>query len=327
MKIELAIKFGSNEIIVYRKGRGIIARSSTYVATLKSNGKICAYGDDAKRLSEIKESKYDLSQPVRGVDIVDPKLAVALLKHVINKGLTDNGLIWALVAVPCALPERNLLGIEILLKNAGVFKPTFVQNAVCVRTNLTNVADDAKVMVVDIGKYVTDISVSTKYEFLTGRDYLIGGVEMDYALQTYIEDNYNVFVDDEQIQTIKEEIASVYENDMYTVTFDAISSQDEYEQVTMRANEARVAIIGIYNKIFDLIEEFMESLPNQVLAEVKRNGIVFTGGVASIEGLVEYANKRLNVPVVVIENPKDAVILGAGKLLSLNKGEFPYIKL
>ena len=327
MKIELAIKFGSNEIIVYRKGRGIIARSSTYVATLKSNGKICAYGDEARHLYNIKASKYDLCQPVRGVDIIEPKLAVELLKHVINKGLTDNGLIWALVAVPCALPERNLLEIEILLKNAGVFKPMFVQNSVCVRTNLTNFADDAKVMVVDIGKYVTDISVVTKYEFLMGRNYLIGGVEMDVALQTYIEDNYSVFVDDEQTQTIKEEIASVHENDMYTTTFDAISLQDKYTQVTMRANEARVAIIGVYNKIFDLIEEVMESLPNQVLAEVKRNGIVFTGGVSSIEGLVEYAIKQLKIPVAVVENPKDAVILGAGKLLSLNKGEFPYIKL
>ena len=327
MKIELAIKLGSNEIIVYRKGRGIIARSSTYVATLKSNGKICAYGDEAKHLYDIKSSKYDLCQPVRGVDIIQPKLAVALLKHIINKGLADNGLIWALVAVPCALPERNLLEIEILLKNAGVFKPVFVQNAVCVRSNLTTVPDDAKVMVVDIGKYVTDISVSTKYEFLMGRNYLIGGVEMDYALQTYIEDNYNVFVDEDQTQTIKEEIASVYENDMYTVTFEAINTQDEFTQVTMRANEARVAIIGIYNKIFDLIEEFMDSLPNQVLAEIKRNGIVFTGGVASIEGLVEYATKRLHVPSIVVENPKDAVILGAGKLLSLNKDEYPYIKL
>lgn len=327
MKIELAIKFGSNEIIVYRKGRGIIARSSTYVATLKSNGKICAYGDEAKHLYDIKASKYDLCQPVRGVDIVEPKLAVALLRHVINKGLTDNGLIWALVAVPCALPERNLLEIEMLLQNSGVFKVIFVQNAVCVRANLTNMSDDAKVMVVDIGKYVTDISVSTKYEFLMGRNYLIGGIEMDCALQTYIEDNYSVYVDNEQTQSIKEEIASVYENDMYTVTFEAINFQDEYQQVTMRANEARVAIIGVYNKIFDLIEESMESLPNQVLAEVKRNGIVFTGGVASIEGLVEYASKRLNIPSIVVENPKDAVILGAGKLLSLNKDEYPYIKL
>lgn len=327
MKIELAIKFGSNEIIVYRKGRGIIARSSTYVATSKSNGKICAYGDDAKHLCEIKASKYDLCQPVRGVDVVEPNLAVSLLKHVIDKGLTDNGLIWALVAVPCALPEKKLLELQIILKNAGVFKSIFVQNAVCVRTNLTHVSDDAKVMIVDIGKYVTDISVATKYEFLAGRNYLIGGIEMDYALQIYIEDNYNMFVDDEQTQTIKEEIASVYENDMYTMTFDAINPQDEYKQVTMRANEARVAIIGVYDKIFDLIEEVMETLPNQVLAEVKRNGIVFTGGVASIDGLVEYATKRLNIPSIVVENPKDAVILGAGKLLSLNKGEYPYIKL
>ena len=95
----------------------------------------------------------------------------------------------------------------------------------------------------------------------------------------------------------------------------------------MRANEARVAIIGVYEKIFDLIEEVLEGLSKDTLAEVRQNGIVFTGGVSSINGLVEYASKRLNMPTMVVENPKDAIILGAGKLLSLNKGDYPYIKL
>jgi actin-like ATPase involved in cell morphogenesis len=68
-------------------------------------------------------------------------------------------------------------------------------------------------------------------------------------------------------------------------------------------------------------------LTGETLAQVRKNGIVFTGGVSSINGLVEYASKRLNMPTSVVENPKDAVILGAGKLLSLNKGDYPYIKL
>ena len=182
-------------------------------------------------------------------------------------------------------------------------------------------------MIVDMGKYLTDISVLTKYDFVMGRNYLIGGGEMDTALATYIEDNYNITIGDDHAETIKNELASMYDNDMYTVTFEGINPKDEYQEVTMRANEARVAIIGVYDKIFDLIEEVLEELPSNILAEIKKYGIVFTGGVASINGLVEYATKRLNLPTRVVDNPKDAVILGAGKLLSLNKEDYPYIKL
>ena len=327
MKIKLAIKFGSNEIIVLRKGLGIIARMSSYVATSKGGTKIYAYGDEAKRLCELKSSQYDLHEPIQGIDIIDTKLAKAMLNQIINEAVFEDGKIEALVAVPCALTEKKLLELKILLHSVGVAKMTFIQNSVCVRANLINIAEGAKVMVVDMGKYLTDISVLTKHEFIMGRNYLIGGAEMDVALATYIQDNYSVNITNDQAESIKDSLASMYTQDMYTTTFKGVDDNGNYVDVTMRANEARVAIIGVYEKIFDLIEEVLEGLSKDTLAEVRQNGIVFTGGVSSINGLVEYASKRLNMPTMVVENPKDAIILGAGKLLSLNKGDYPYIKL
>lgn len=325
MKIELAIKFGSNEIIVYRKGLGIVARKSSYVATTK-NGKICAYGDDAKRLVELKSDKYTLKEPLQGINVVDTKLATALLKNIVDGAIFENGIVSALVAVPCALTEKKLLELKILLHNAGINKVTFVQNAVCVRS-CVDIAEDAQVLVVDMGKYLVDVSVVSKYQFITGRNYLIGGAEMDIALATYIQDNFGVSITLEQAQIIKNEIASMYSNDMYTVTFKGIDEQNEYKEVTMRANEARVAIIGVYEKIFDLMEEMIEQLPSETLAQINQNGIIFTGGVSCIHGLTEYASKRFKMPIKITDNPKDAVVLGAGKLLSSNKEDYPYIIL
>ena len=327
-KIELAIKFGSNEIIIYRKGLGIVARQSSYVATLKAkpNGKIFAYGDEAKRLCNVKGAQYQLHQPIQGIDIVNTKLAQALINNVIDKSIFENGSICAIVAVPCALTEKKLLELKVLLHNAGIGKITFVQNAVCVRANL-DIDDAAEIMIVDMGKFLIDVSVLSRYKFCSGRNYLIGGAEMDNALATYIEDNYGVMVSIEQAEKIKDEIASMYEQDMYTYTFEGVDQNEEYKTITIRANEARVAVVGVYEKIFDLIEEVLEQLPSQTIADIKINGVVFTGGVSSIIGLTEYASKRLNLPVKVMDNPKDAVILGAGRLLSLNKEDYPHIEL
>lgn len=325
MKIELAIKFGSNEIIVYRKGLGIVARKSSYVA-INKKGKICAYGDDAKKLCDIKSAQYDLCEPLQGIEVKDNNLAIALLKNIIDEAIFENGIISALVAVPCALTEKKLLELKLLLHSAGVSKISFVQNAVCVRLGL-DVNDEAQIMVVDMGKYLVDISILTRYQFISGRNYLIGGAEMDVALATYIEDNFGVKISLEQAQNIKNELASMYNNDMYTVTFKGVDANNEYKEITMRASEARVAVVGIYEKIFDLIEETLENLPSESLAEINQNGIVFTGGVSCIYGLMEYATQRFKMPIKVVENPKDAVVLGAGKLLSLNKNDYPHIVL
>ena len=327
MKIELAIKFGSNEIIICRKGLGIVARQSSYLAIHKSKGKICCFGDQAKQLCHLKPEQYRLEQPIQGIDIVDIALAQKLLDNVISQAVFENGSISAIVAVPCALTEKKLLELKLLLNKAGVNKITFVQNGVCVRSNLTNIDDDEEVMVVDMGKFVTDVSVLTRYKFNTGRTYLIGGGEMDGALATYIQDNFDVKITEEQAETIKDECASMFENDMYTYEFKGITPENEYKSVTIRANEVRVAVIGVYEKIFDLIEEMLEQLPSDTIAEIRKNGIVFTGGVSSIHGLTEYATKRLNLPIRVVDNPKDEVVLGASKLLSLNKEDYPHINI
>lgn len=327
-KIELSIKFGSGEIIVYRKGFGIVARDSSYVATGKSrSSKIYAYGNEAKQLCSLKTDKYKLHQPIQGINIIDASLAQSLIKNIIDKAIFESGTISAIVAVPCALTEKKLLELKVLLHNAGIGKITFVASSVGVRVGMPDIDQNAEVMIVDMGKYMIDISVLTRYKFNMGRNYLIGGIDMDNALVTYIEDNYEVQISTEQAESVKDEVVSLYDNDMYTTTFEAIDKNNEYKSLTIRANEARVAIIGVYEKIFDLIEEVIEALPNQTVAQVRKNGIVFVGGVSAINGLTEYASKRLNMPVQVMDNPKDAVILGVGKLLSLNKEDYPYIKL
>lgn len=325
-KVELAIKFGSNEITVFKKGLGIVARQSNYVAITKK-GKIGAYGDKAKQLVRTKPNHYSIEQPIKGIEIVDEDLAVTLLTEILDKARFDDKCsMRAIVAVPCAMTERKVLELKKVLNKAGVSKVVFVQNAVCVMQNELDIRDDQQCLVVDIGKYITDISVASKYHFECGRDYFIGGGEMDDAVATYIEDNYNVKVTNELAEEIKREVASLYENDTYTTTFEGLNG-DEFVNIAIRANEARIAVINVYNKIFDLIKEFIEGLPKETVANIKKNGVIFTGGVSSICGLSEYAYNKLDIPVINMVNPLDAVILGAGKLIGLNDKDYPHINI
>lgn len=327
--ISLAIKFGSDEIIIYRKGMGIVCREASYVAMSKINRsrKIYAYGADAVRLCNQKHAEYRLFQVIKGIEIVDKTFTKLLIERALNKCVFENGIIEALVAVPCALTEKKLLELKLILHDAGISKVTFVQNAVGVRFANTKLPETAHCMVVDIGKYLMDVSVLTKHQFCVGRNYLIGGAEMDTALATYVQDNYNVSITEQQAEIIKNEAGSLYNNDAYTINFEGLTAQDSYKEIVLRANEIRVAIVGVYDKMFDLIEETLDSLSPEVLAEVRKNGITFSGGVSSVPGLVEYASNRFKLPIMVADNPKDEVVLGVGKLLTLDHTEFPHIEL
>lgn len=328
--INLAIKFGGNEIVVYRKGLGIIAKEPAYLAVVE-NGKslkVKAIGRKAEKLFLSKSSQVSVYRPIVNGEVVNEKMAVLLLGEILNNVITDKftlSHLYALVAVPCALNHRQLKLIEKVLNQAGVNKVEFVQNAVCVQTNM-ELDSHSHIMVVDIGKNITDISVLNSYNFSFGRVYHIGGEDMDKNISTYIADNYNLRVDLRTCENIKNEIASFYERDLNKIEYIGLDENNKYVQQEIVANEVRIAIHNVYDAIFKFIGEVMNKLPQDVSKDVFNVGVVFVGGASEIPGLYEYAKKHLDLPIIVPECPADAVIIGAGKLLSKNK-EFLKIKI
>lgn len=321
--VNLAIKFGSNEIIIFRKGFGIIAKEPAYLAVTELGGKqkVKAVGKEAEKLFMSKASDVDIYQPIKNSEIVDEKMAQILLSTIIKKIITDKFLIsrlTALVAVPCALNEKQLSLIKKVLLACGVNKVTFVQNSVCARANLELDAH-AHLMVVDIGKYITDISVLSEHTFDFGRMYFIGGEDMDKSITTFILDNHNLTVSDLTSEAAKNEVASLYDRDLYKTEYIGIDENNKFVRHDISANEVRVAISSLYDKIFTQINQIMQELDKTISADVFNTGVMFVGGASSIAGLYEYAKKKLDMPIIVPEDTKDCVILGAGKLLNTDK--------
>ncbi len=320
--INLAIKFGSDEIIIYRKGLGIIAKEPAYLAVTKTEKpKVKAYGVRAKRLYESESNQYDIFRPIVRSEIVNEKMAVELISQILNNVVVDKLFVTrvnALVAVPCALNEGQLLSLKRVLHMAGIGKVTFVQSSVCARANL-EIDSHAHIMVVDIGAYLTDISVLNEYDFTFGRLYMLGGSDMDKSITTFIADNHNLEVTDLTSNRIKNEVASLYERDLYRTEYLGLDDNKKIVKHDITANEVRVAITNIYDLILDKVQEVLTLLPSDVMREIYNNGVMFVGGASSIAGLYEYAKKKLDLPIIVPDEPMDAVIMGAGKLLNNDK--------
>ena len=72
-KVELAIKFGSNEIIVFRKGYGIVTKEPAYLAVVENgkNIKVKATGKEAEKLFHSKSSNVTVYQPIVKSEIVN----------------------------------------------------------------------------------------------------------------------------------------------------------------------------------------------------------------------------------------------------------------
>ncbi len=326
--IDLAIKFGSNEIIIYRKGFGVIAKEPAYLAVSESGSKVKvrAYGKNAEKMFQTRPNQIEVYRPIMNSEVINEKMATILMSEILKNVIQDKFLltsIRALVAVPCALNEEQLLSLKKVLQESGINKVTFVQNSVCAHANL-ELDSHSHIMVVDIGKYITDISVLNEYSFDFGRMYFIGGHDMDKSIETFIADNHNLKLTDTACETIKNEVASLYDRDTYKTEYTGLDESNKLVKYEISANEVRVAISNVYDEIFKLIKDILSKLDKDVLSEIYNNGIMFVGGASEIPGLYEYAKKALDIPVIIPESPVDCVILGAGKLIS---SEREYIKI
>lgn len=322
-KIDLAIKFGSNEISIYQKNFGIVSKQPAYLAVDETGRtiKVKAIGKEAEKLFMSKASNITVYQPMQNGEIENEKMLTILLSEMIKQVLPKTWFfryVTALVAVPCATNVNQLKTIKKILNLAGVGKVTFVQNGVCVRANL-DLDLQEHVMVVDIGKNTTDISVLNSFSFDFGRTYYIGGEDMDKCLTSFIHDNHNLTVSDLSSESIKREIASLYDRDTYKTEYIGIDDQNKLRRRDISASEVKVAIVNVYDKIFNLIQEVLKELPNEIIADIYKNGVVFVGGSSKIAGLYEYAKKKLDIPITVSEEAVDNVIIGAGKLLNEGK--------
>lgn len=322
-KVDLGLKFGSNEIIVYKKGCGIVAKEPAYLA-VTTNGKsikVHAIGKKAEKLFNAKSTNYQVYRPIENSAIVNEKMARLLLGKIIENVVEDSLLItniYALVAVPSALNEQQLLLIKKVLRECGINKVEFVFNSVCIQSNL-DFDSHKHIMVVDIGKNITDISVLNEYNFAFGRMYFLGGEDMDKSIVTFIADNYDLKISNQTAENIKNELASLYNRDMYSYDFVGTNDNNNLVRSSITANDIRLAISNVYDAIFERINDVLKSLPAEVANDIYNTGVVFVGGGSKIAGLYEYAKSKFDFPIIVADEPADAVVLGLGKLLVSDK--------
>ena len=63
------------------------------------------------------------------------------------------------------------------------------------------------------------------------------------------------------------------------------------------------------------IQGVLERTPPQLASDIFEDGIVLTGGAASLAGLPEAIYNELHIPCGVADDPQTSVVLGCGRAL------------
>ena len=91
--------------------------------------------------------------------------------------------------------------------------------------------------------------------------------------------------------------------------------------VDIATDEVREVLLPVFSEIVKLVSAVLKDTPPELSADIYQTGILLTGGGSLVNGVDEYIQKHIKVPVHVVANPLTCVAEGTRYLLK-NRGNY-----
>lgn len=320
---DLAIDLGSSNTTIYKMGSGIVLKEPTAlcIQTSSKGNAVKEFGIKAKRMQGRTGENSVVVYPVREGVIKNEELTTSLLKYFLAKVLPVTTLkprVRAVIGVPCGLTQEEISSYEKVAYKAGISRVSFVPSIIA-----SAIGDKLKTghargsVVVNIGGGTTEIAVISLNTIINAISVGVGGKAMDVSIKDYVAEYYSINISESMAEKIKQEIGSLFETDKSNMEFNGadISSSSPVSDIISAQDVAR-ALYNYYDKIILSIQATINSCKPDIISDISQTGVQVSGAGCKITGLEGYFRKKLNLPVVVSDNPENSVILGLGILLS-----------
>lgn len=317
---DIGIDLGTASVLVYIKGKGIVLQEPSVVAIEKSNNKILAVGEDARRMIGRTPGNIVAKRPLRDGVISDYDTTEKMLKEFIRKSYGYKG--WGkprvVICIPCEATEVERRAVKDAALNAGARKVYLIEEPIAAAIGAgLDIAKPSGSMVVDIGGGTTDVAVISLGGMVVRSSIKVAGDNFDEAIIKYIRKKHKIMIGERTAEELKIKIGCAYpreENISAEVKGrDLISGLPKNVFVT--SEEMREALAEPVSAIAECVHSVLEKTPPELASDISEKGIYMTGGGGLLWGLDKFVQERTKVPTYVAEEAVSCVALGTGKSL------------
>lgn len=317
---DIGIDLGTANTLIGIRGKGIVLREPTVVAINRDNSTVLATGEDAKIMLGRTPENITTIRPLKDGVIADFSATQLLLKNMIRK-VCDKYRISKpriVVCVPTGVTEVEERAVEEAVIEAGGRSAYIMEEpmAAAIGSGLI-VSEPNGSMIVDIGGGTSEIAVISLGGIVTSKSIRTAGDELDDAIVSYIKREFNLMIGERTAEEIKMSIGNAYpsaiEESMEVRGRDLLSGLPKVIEVT--SSQIGDAMREPINEIVEGIKMTLERTPPELSADIMEKGIMLAGGGALIKNLDMLISQETGMPVYIAQNPLDAVINGAIKVL------------
>ncbi|HZX49041.1 MAG TPA: rod shape-determining protein [Nitrospirota bacterium] len=317
---DLAIDLGTASTLVYVRGKGIVCNEPSVVAIEKKSGKVLAVGAEAKRMLGRTPGNIVAIRPIKDGVIADFDVTEKMLSHFITKAHNRKAFVSprVIIGIPAKITQVEQRAVRDSAELAGAREVYLIEQPIAAAIGAgLPITEPSGNMVVDIGGGTTDIAVISLAGIVYSDSVRVAGDKMDEAILSYIKRKYNLLLGEHMAEMIKMELGSAYpmeeKRSMLMKGRDLISGIPKTLEVN--SDEIREALEEPVCAIVDAVKIALENTPPELAADIIDRGIVLAGGGSMLRGLDLRLREEVNLPIITVENPLTAVVMGTGKVL------------
>lgn len=317
---EIGIDLGTANLLVFRRGKGIVLSEPTVVAINTQNGVVLAVGNEAREMLGRTPGNIAAIRPLKDGVIADYTTTLKMLEHILVKVVGRRPMFRprVLICVPSGVTNVERRAVIKAAKEAGAGEAMVIEEpmAAAIGANLP-IATPGGNMVVDIGGGTSDIAVISLGGIVISSSIRIGGNKLDEAIVRHIRNAYNLMIGEPTAEDIKIRIGSAYpleqEMTMEVRGRDMIAGLPKTVEIT--SEEVRESLMEPVTQIAERLCRVLEDTPPELASDVIQRGIYLTGGGALLRGLDRLLQMKTAIPVHVAENALHCVAIGTGRAL------------
>ena len=172
-------------------------------------------------------------------------------------------------------------------------------------------------MVVDMGAGITDIAVLASGQVIEAASVCYGGDYFDDAIIRYLRKKHNLLIGERSAEEVKITLGTAIPP--VSPLTNEVTGRDLLsglpKTLTVSSAEIYEALKDAIADLIESIQGVLERTPPQLASDIFEDGIVLTGGAASLAGLPAAIYNELHIPCGVADDPQTSVVLGCGRAL------------